>query len=87
MSARVHEAVAGTGPTIEHAIADLATRRLQQSPHRALHTLTCHYHEGMLTLRGRLPTFYTKQVAFAEVLKVDGVEMIVDRIEVHSQNS
>ncbi len=83
MSSSLHEPdTAASSTLVQYTIEELATWRLQQSPYAALHTLTCHYHEGMLTLRGRLPTFYTKQVAFAEVLKVEGVEMIMDRIEV-----
>jgi hypothetical protein len=36
----------------------------------------------MLTLRGRLPSFHTKQVALSLMAEVEGVEQIIDRADV-----
>ncbi len=63
-------------------IVDEAHRRLIESPYFALRNLRCDYREGVLTVRGRVPTFYARQVALQTLRKVDAVEQLVDRIEV-----
>jgi hypothetical protein len=45
------------------AIEDEATAELERSPCAALRQASCEYRAGVLTLRGRVPTFYCKQVA------------------------
>jgi hypothetical protein len=59
-----------------------AQRRLVESPYFALRTLRCDYHEGILTVRGRVPSFYARQVAVETLKRVPAVEQLVDRIEV-----
>ena len=44
--------------------------------------LSCAFRAGVLTLRGRLPSYYLKQVALAVVATVEGVERINDQVEV-----
>ena len=61
---------------------DLAERALRNSPYLILRNVTCEYQEGVLTLRGCLPTYYLKQVAQAVVAPVDGVRQVVNEIEV-----
>jgi osmotically-inducible protein OsmY len=69
-------------PLHDSSIARRAQERLHDSSFAALRRLTCDVHEGMLTLRGRLPNFYTKQVALSLVGNIEGVEEITDRVEV-----
>lgn len=69
-------------PLHDRAIAHCAQERLRDSSFVSIRRLTCDVHEGMLTLRGRLPSFYTKQVALNLVADVEGVEEITDRVEV-----
>lgn len=69
-------------PLHDSSIARRAQERLNDSTFVALRRLTCDVHEGMLTLRGRLPNFYTKQVALSLVADIEGVEEITDRVEV-----
>lgn len=66
------------------AAADQAARRLQESPYHELHNVRCDYHEGILTLRGRVTSFYLKQLAQTAVAKIEGVEECVNRIEVRT---
>jgi osmotically-inducible protein OsmY len=40
------------------------------------------YDEGLLVLRGCLPTFFHKQVAQAAVAEIEGVIQIVNQIDV-----
>ena len=64
------------------AIALRAQERLCGSSFVSVRRLTCDVHEGMLTVRGRLPSFYTKQMALSLLAEVEGVEEITDRVEV-----
>jgi hypothetical protein len=41
----------------------------------------------VLTLRGRLPTYYLKQMALAAVAAVEGVRRIDDRVEVAARTA
>jgi hypothetical protein len=65
-------------------IARRALERLRASSFVSVRRLTCDVHEGMLTLRGRLPSYYTKQVALSLLVDVEGVEEITDRVVVVS---
>lgn len=69
-------------PAADQAAARCAQERLCASSFVAIRGLTCDVHEGMLTLRGRLPNFYTKQVALSLLADLEGVEEITDRVEV-----
>jgi osmotically-inducible protein OsmY len=62
--------------------ADLAERALRGSPYLALRNVICECRDGVLTLRGCLPTYYLKQVAQAMVVRVDGVRQVVNEIQV-----
>jgi osmotically-inducible protein OsmY len=62
--------------------AELAETRLQRSSYLALRGVSCGWEAGVLTLRGRLPSYYLKQVAQAAVAQVGGVERVENRIEV-----
>jgi osmotically-inducible protein OsmY len=42
----------------------------------------CDYHEGALILRGDVPSYFLKQLAQEAVRGVEGVEEIVNRIQV-----
>jgi hypothetical protein len=59
-----------------------AESRLRRSGYLAMRHLSCAFRAGVLTLRGRLPSYYLKQVALAVVTTVEGVERIDDQIEV-----
>jgi osmotically-inducible protein OsmY len=65
-----------------HAIEELAQTLLWGSPYLALRDISCEYQEGVLTLQGRLPTYYLKLMAQSVVADVEGVTAIVNKIEV-----
>ncbi len=44
--------------------------------------VTCEYHEGVLILRGILPSYYLKQIAQTVASKVPAIEQVDNRIEV-----
>lgn len=80
-SQRQEEAVQTRISTDKRA-ADEAQRGLQASSYPALRRISCEHHEGMLVLRGKVPTFYMKQLAQEAVRKIEGVGAIVNSLEV-----
>jgi osmotically-inducible protein OsmY len=56
--------------------------RLQDQPYHAVKQVSCEYRDGTLILRGRLPSYYLKQVAQTAVARVAGVERVLNQIEV-----
>ncbi|NLF07852.1 MAG: BON domain-containing protein, partial [Pirellulaceae bacterium] len=42
----------------------------------------CEYHEGLLRLRGRVHSYYMKQLAQTAVQDIDGVVEILNQLEV-----
>ena len=67
-----------------HRILDSAESCLRSNSYLALKNVTCDYREGVLTLRGCLPSYYLKQVAQTVVARVAGGVRIVNEIEVVS---
>ncbi len=69
-------------------VAEAARGHLQRSCYRQLRQVICHFHEGMLILRGQLPSYYLKQLAqeLAQeaVMELEGVEDVINHIEVKS---
>jgi osmotically-inducible protein OsmY len=63
-------------------IAEIAEARLSASSHSALRKVFCKYDDGVLVLRGRLNSFFHSQLAQEAVRKIEGVERIVNQIEV-----
>jgi len=49
---------------------------------RGLAHVSCELREGMAILHGKVSTFYLKQLAQEVVKKVDGVELVVNRVDV-----
>jgi osmotically-inducible protein OsmY len=69
-------------PTLPQGIAEGAESCLRCNSYLALKNVSCEYHEGVLTLRGCLPSYYLKQMAQTAVARVAGVQRIVNEIEV-----
>jgi len=44
--------------------------------------IACEFREGILTLRGRVPTYFLKQAARSLAQRVDGVRAVENRIDV-----
>ena len=59
-----------------------AQQRLGQSPYPTLRCVSCCFDDGVLTMRGRVASFYLKQVAQTAVSKLHDVERIENCIEV-----
>lgn len=63
-------------------ISRVAEEGLQRSGYLALRTVACDGRDGVIYLRGRVPTYYLKQVAQSIALGVQGVRRVVNLIEV-----
>lgn len=63
-------------------VAERVYRALAGSPYLAMRYLTCECDQGVLVLRGKVNSYYLKQVAQSVARSVDGVEVIVNVIEV-----
>jgi osmotically-inducible protein OsmY len=55
---------------------------LQRCPYRAIHAVNCHYHQGVITLRGVLSSYFFKQMAQETVAGIQDVDRVVNEIEV-----
>ncbi len=62
--------------------ADVADRCLRSNPYLALKNVSCDLLDGVLVLRGCLPTYYLKQVAQEAVSSLEGVQRIDNQIQV-----
>jgi osmotically-inducible protein OsmY len=73
-------------PVAQLSPNELQTRinlALKDSPHSLGDQVMGTTDEGVVVLQGRVETFYHKQVAQELLRKVDGVERIVNLLEVH----
>lgn len=63
-------------------VADIAQQLLRNCPYIALRYIKCHFHDGVLILTGKVPTYHTKQIAQTVVRNLDQVEVIDNRLDV-----
>ena len=63
-------------------IARFAEGRLRASPYLAMRKVLCECRQQTLYLKGRLPSYYLKQLAQEAVAGLDGVTQLVNEIEV-----
>ncbi|MHB0961285.1 MAG: BON domain-containing protein [Pirellulaceae bacterium] len=69
--------------TFRHALAEAARQRLQNTSYRRIRGLTCECDDrGMLYLRGRLSSYYQKQLAQEAVAGLPGLAGIINQAEV-----
>ncbi|MGL4552830.1 MAG: BON domain-containing protein [Gemmataceae bacterium] len=67
-------------------VVEGAETRLRSNSYLALKNVSCEFREGVLTLRGCLPSYYLKQMAQTAVARMDGVDRVVNEIEVISSS-
>ena len=63
-------------------VAEVALGRLWEKAYLTLRRVSCECADGVLTLHGRVPSYYLKQLAQEAVAEVPGVREIVNAIEV-----
>ena len=69
-------------PPSREQIVDRAENCLRHNPYLANKNVQCDFHEGVLTLRGCLPTYYLRQLAQESLGPVFGILRIVNEIEI-----
>lgn len=70
-------------PQLHHgSILDDVCRRLGKSGYHQHRRITFDFHEGVLTLRGIVSSFFLKQLAHVLVADVDGIDEVANRLEV-----
>jgi len=70
----------------ERALPEIR-RRLCSAGYYALREIECEYDDGVVVLRGRVSTYYLKQVAQAAVLSDPAIERVLNLIEVSSNGN
>ena len=65
-------------------MVDRVWQALHASGYTQFRQLQVYFEHGRITLQGRLPTYYLKQVAQSAVLSVDGVRDIDNDVKVIS---
>ena len=63
-------------------IIAVAKQRIVHQPHLSVQRIWCDFDGGRLILRGQVPSFYCKQLAQEAVADLEGVEQVVNEIEV-----
>jgi hypothetical protein len=66
----------------DEAILAEARSRFIRSPYHELHDINCDFREGVLILRGRVPSYFIKQVAQSAVFSLEDIAEIDNRLEV-----
>ena len=56
--------------------------RLRAIPYPSIQRLNCDFANGRLFLRGRVPSFFEKQVAQEALADLEGIDQIVNGVEV-----
>ena len=66
------------------SVEESARQRLAEGSPYAFYfrDIDLHFADGVLTLRGRVPTFYLKQMLQTHLLRLDGVARIRNQVDV-----
>ena len=67
---------------VQSDVAVLATQHLHAGPYPVLRNVYCEMEDGRLVLKGRVGSFYLKQVAQAKAAQVAGHITVENQIEV-----
>lgn len=70
------------GPTASSDVLVAVRRCLHESAYPPVRKLECEFHEGVVTLRGRVTSHHLKQMAQESVRHLAGVDEVANRIEV-----
>jgi hypothetical protein len=70
------------GQPMLNTIVTAAKQRLRKHSHLAVQKIWCEMHGDALFLRGHVPNFYYKQLAQVAVAGLEGINQVVNEIEV-----
>ena len=63
-------------------LVHLADAALEETGYAMLRHVNCDFQDGVMILRGNVPSYYLKQVAQTAIQQVDGIRQIDNRLEV-----
>ncbi len=66
----------------QRGLRESAERCLRRNPYLALRNVSCDCRDGVLVLRGCLPSYYLKQLAQEAVARLEGVGAVDNQIQV-----
>jgi hypothetical protein len=72
------------GMSTKDTVLQEAKRRLGSLGHAALRLIECEYHDGLLILRGRVASYYQKQLAQESLRSQPNVDGLINKTEVES---
>jgi len=75
---RVTYGLTGSVIDTQPTAATTVQARFQRSPFLPLRKITCSLHGGVLLLRGRVPTYYLKQLAQTIGTSTEGVQQVIN---------
>ena len=64
-----------------------ASMAIRSNALRGLAKVTCEMHQGMAILHGKVSSYYLKQLAQEVVRKVEGVDSVVNQVQVRHLNT
>ena len=67
---------------MQQTVVEAAEQILRESPYHQLRELKCEFRDGILILRGQLPSLHLKQLAQTVVQELDSVATVQNHIEV-----
>ena len=68
--------------TTDTEVVETAEKRFRASSYVALRSIKCEFHEGVIVLRGRVASYYLKQLAQEMVRNLAGIGAILNVVEV-----
>lgn len=69
-------------PFPSQGVLEAARASLRRSSSIVVRAVSCDYDQGVLVLRGRVPSYYCKQLAQETVAHLPGVTQVANAIEV-----
>ena len=84
MAASTTESLVEHGVPYSTLVTEKVAESFKASGYRTLTAVACHFHEGVVVLRGRVPSFYMKQLAQVLAGRVPGVDVVANRLRVDS---
>lgn len=69
-------------PFPSQGVLEAARASLRKSSSIVVRAVSCDYDQGVLVLRGRVPSYYCKQLAQETVAHLPGVTQVANAIEV-----
>ncbi|MEM7479153.1 MAG: BON domain-containing protein [Planctomycetota bacterium] len=75
-------------PTIRNGeLLQRVDTAIKSSPHLSSHQVFCQEESGVIVLHGRVKSFFEKQMAQETLKRVDGVEKVINELEVQWMNA